>query len=159
MKPSSSIHCFVLLVRVALGTSAPVIWGEENSPPNWKGGGTGTTTPEGGVDVDVFNGKSSRLGQFSGTGFHVLNPLDFTFAGQGTWTAANGDTLDVTYTGQVFFSGDPVFPFGFDATLVANGGTGRFAGAQGQAVLTGAFTGIPGDFFFDFEGTLQLAGD
>ena len=37
--------------------------------------------------------------------------------------------------------------------------TGRFAGAQGQAALTGGFTGIPGDFFFDFEGTLKLAGD
>lgn len=157
MKRISRAFWFLLLACVAIGISAAVASAGEKSPPNWKGGGTGTTQPEGGVDVDAFSGKSSHLGLFTGAGFHVLNPVDFTFAGQATWTAANGDTLEVTYTGQVFFTGDPDFPFGFDATLVANGGTGRFADVQGQAVMTGAFTGVPGDFVFEFEGTLDLA--
>jgi hypothetical protein len=73
---------------------------------------------------------------------------------QGTWTTAKGDSLEVTYAGQVFLTRDPDFPFGFDAALVASGGTGRFADAQGQAAMTGAFTGVPGDFVFAFEGTL-----
>src|SRR5262245_46054723 len=156
MKPVSSVLYFVLLVGVTLGTSAAVAAADDKSPTNWKGGGTGTTQPEGGVDVDAFSGKSSQLGPFTGMGFHVLNPVDFTFAGQATWTAANGDTLEVTFAGQVFLTGDPDFPFGFDATLVADGGTGRFAEAQGQAVMTGAFTGVPGDFYFEFEGPLDF---
>lgn len=128
------------------------------APPNWKGGGTGTTRPDGGVDVDSFAGKSSHLGRFTGEGFHVLNPFDFTFAGQAVWTAANGDTLNVTYAGQVFPSDDPDYPFGFQAVLVADGGTGRLAGASGRAVMTGAFTGVPGELYFDFKGTLRTRG-
>jgi hypothetical protein len=71
---------------------------------------------------------------------------------------SNFDALEVTYTGQVFLSGDPDYPFGFVADLVAEGGTGRFAKARGRAVMTGAFTGVPGDLFFDIEGTLHPNG-
>ena len=126
------------------------------APPNWRGGGHGTTQPEGGIDVDDFTGKSTHLGHFTGEGFHVLNPVDFTFAGQETWTARDGTELHVTLAGQVFPSGDPDYPYGFTATLVAVGGTRQLAGAKGEAVMTGAFTGIPGEFYFDFEGTLEL---
>jgi hypothetical protein len=143
------------LACLAVGVQAPATPGAGPSPPNWKGGGTGTTRPDGIFDDDAFSGKSSHLGQFTGQGFHLLNPENFTFAGQATWTASNGDTLDVTYEGQIFFSGDPDFPFGFDAELQAIGGNGHFSGAQGNAAMSGAFTGIPGEFYFNFEGTLQ----
>jgi hypothetical protein len=147
---------FVFVACAAIGFAAPTALAD--GPPNWKGGGTGTTRPEGGVDVDAFSGRSSHLGRFTGEGFHVLNPADFTFAGEATWTAANGDTLAVTYTGQIFLTGDPDFPFGFEAVLVAEGGTGRLARARGRAVMTGAFTGVPGELYFDFEGTLHPKG-
>jgi hypothetical protein len=146
----------VLAACAVAGLAAPTALAD--GPPNWTGGGTGTTRPEGGVDVDAFSGRSSHLGRFTGEGSHVLNPLDFTFAGQATWTAASGDTLSVTYTGQVFFTGDPEYPFGFEAVLVADGGTGRLANARGTAVMTGAFTGVPGELYFDFAGTLHPRG-
>src|SRR4051794_21191587 len=140
---------------LAVGVLASAAPGKSGTPPpNWKGGGTGSTQPEDSVDVDAFRGSSSHLGRFTGEGFHVLNPVDFSFAGQATWTASNGDTLAVTYAGQIFLSGDPDFPFGFEAELLAEGGTGRLAGAHGRAVMTGAFTGVPGEFYFNFEGTL-----
>ena len=47
--------------------------------------------------------------------------------------------------GPGLLSGDPDFPFGFEAVLVAEGGTGRLANARGTAVMTGAFTGVPGN--------------
>jgi hypothetical protein len=150
-----SIRC-VLLAVLVLG------WGglaarAGDDPPNWTGGGVGTTTPDGsGHDVDAFAGRSSHLGRVVGSGFHVLNPANFTFAGQAVWTASNGDQLYVTFEGSIFFSDDATYPFGFMAELVAQGGTGRFAGAQGQALMTGGFTGIPGDFFYDFAGTLEI---
>src|SRR6185369_8850829 len=86
----------VRLVRAALfsclvlGAMASVAWAE---PPNWKAHAIGTTRPEGGVHVDDFSGISSHLGRFEAGGFHVLNVEDFTFVGQATWTAANGDEL------------------------------------------------------------------
>ena len=154
MKSFASVLRCVVLACAAVGLAAATA--PAGDGPNWTGGGTGTTHPEGGVDVDLFGGRSSHLGLFTGEGFHVLDPLTFTFAGRATWTAASGDTLEVTYAGQVFFpSGDPDFPFGFVAELVAVGGTGRLAGARGRAVMTGAFTGVPGDLYFEFAGTLR----
>jgi hypothetical protein len=41
---------------------------------------------------------------------------------------------------------------------VAEGGTGRLSGARGRAAMSGAFTGRPGEFYFDFEGTLDSNG-
>jgi len=153
MKSIKKVWHLVVLFSLAAGISAPAAQAGEN----WRGGGIGTTRPEGGVHVDSFSGQSTRLGRFTGSGFHVLNP-DFTFVGQATWTAANGDTLKVTYSGQVFPSGDPDYPYGFFAELVAVGGTGRLADARGQATMTGAFTGVPGDLFFDVDGALHPRG-
>jgi hypothetical protein len=158
MKAISGSFWCVLLACLVVGSAAPAASAAKNAPPNWKGSSTGTTRPEGGVHVDDFSGKSSHLGRFTASGFHVLNPVDGTFVGQATWTAANGDQLDVTYEGQVFPSGDPDFPYGFVARLVADGGTGRFARAEGEMQMTGAFTGVPGEFYFEFEGTLDLNG-
>ena len=128
-----------------------------DGPPNWRGGGTGSTAPAGPVHADELAGKSTHLGRFTGAGAHVLY-ADFTFDGWATWTAANGDTLDVVYAGQVFPSGDPDYPYGFVAELWAVGGTGRLAGASGAAAMTGAFTGVPGDLYFEIEGTLRVGG-
>lgn len=122
----------------------------------WVGGGVGSTRPEGGVDVDEFRGIATQVGLFTAAGFHTLNPADFSFVGQATWTAANGDTLKVTYTGQISLSDNPEYPFAFTAELVADGGTGRFDDAFGTATMTGAFTGVPGDFYFDFHGEIHL---
>jgi hypothetical protein len=147
-----------IVTAVLLMTSAAPA-GDKSPRPNWKGSGTGTTKPQGGVHVDAFSGRSTHLGRFTGEGFHILNPLDLTFQGQATWTAANGDTLELRYAGQVFLTGDADFPFGFVATLDAVGGSGRFSDARGSAVMTGAFTGVPGDLYFAFEGTLDLHGE
>jgi len=98
------------------------------------------------------------LDEFTASGAHRLNVTDFSFTGYATWTAENGDSLEVTYTGQLFPSDDPDFPFGFTADLEADGGTGRFANAKGSAVMVGGFSGSPGEFFFDFEGTLHPQG-
>lgn len=128
-------------------------------PPNWKGNGTGITypDPDTGVHIDVVKGKSTHLGRYTGEGYHILY-ADFSFAGQAIWTASNGDSLSVTYVGQVFLSGDPDYPFGFVAVLTATGGTGRLAGAHGVAAMTGAFTGVPGNDYFDFQGNFTVNG-
>src|SRR5262245_5256672 len=96
---------FALVAFLTVAFTTSTTSGGISPPPNWKGHATGTTRPEGGVHVDELAGHSSHLGQFTGAGFHILNPNDFTFVGQANWTASNGDSLAVTYTGQVFLSG------------------------------------------------------
>ena len=127
---------------------------------NWRVRGTGTTEESGvsGTDLDFFSGQSTLLGRYTGEGFHTLNE-DFSFVGEATYTAANGDELDVVYSGQLFPSDDPDFPFGFVATVHAVGGTGRLAKARGTAVMTGGYEGkVPGKLYFNLEGTLHPQG-
>jgi len=147
-----------LLACVVGLTASAAPAGDDPPRPNWNATATGTTRPGHGMDLDSFAGLSTHLGRFTGEGHHVLNPVDFTFVGEATWTAADGATLRVMYTGQLFLSGDPVYPFGFVADCCVAGGTGRLAGATGDAVMTGALTGLPGEYYFDIEGTLHLAG-
>ena len=130
-------------------------WGRGRN--NWKGSAAGSTAPDPdqpGVDCEVFAGTSSRVGKFTAEGCHVLEP-SLAIAGTAVWTAKNGDTLNINYTGQVYFTGDPVAPFGVVFNMIADGGTGRFKRARGAARAIGAFTGVPGDFSFEFEGTLR----
>jgi hypothetical protein len=161
MNPLLRISRLALLVCVAFGVTIATA---KAAPPNWKVSAVGTSTLADldlvnftRTDVDAFSGHSSHLGQFTATGYHVLDLLTGEFAGVATYTAANSDAINVTYSGQLFPSGDAAFPFGATATIEISGGTGRFADATGGGVLTGGFTGaIPvGDFFFRIEGTLN----
>jgi hypothetical protein len=135
--------------------------GDPDSSPNWKGSATGTNTPGTvpGVDVDDFSGHSSFLGWFTATGTHTLDPATGIFQGKATWKAASGDTLNVNFSGTVTVAAtpNPVYPYGFTGVLLVNGGTGRLKHAKGSANWMGAFTGIPGKFFFSFEGNLSHA--
>ena len=81
---------------------------------------------------------------------------DLTFVGYATYTAANGDELDVFYTGRIvdLFQ----FPIPVEGDFEITGGTGRFKNATGSAKMTGGFTGVPGDLFFDLDGTLHPQG-
>ncbi len=154
------------LVLVALVAALwPTVTRAGDGPPNWKVTGAGTTEPQGDVDVDEFQGKSTHLGRFAGEGFHSLyveineaEEVVLKFDGEAEWTAANGDILYVFYSGEVFPSGDPDFQFGFKATIVADGGTGRLADAEGEGIMTGAFTGVPGNLRFQVLGTLHPRG-
>lgn len=160
MKHLVSVLRFALVACAAIGLAAPAVHADDPAPPNWRATATGSTRPAGdGTDLDDFGGNSSVLGRFTGAGFHVLYP-DLTFAGEATWTAADGSTLSVEYAGgPLYLTGDPDYPFGFEAVLVVTGGTGRLAGASGTAVMTGAFTGtFPGELYFEVEGTLHPQG-
>lgn len=165
MNPLLRVSRLALLLCVTFGVTS---WTEsadkKAAPPNWKVSAVGTSTLADldlanftRTDTDAFGGNSSHLGKFTGTGYHVLNLLTGEFAGVATYTAANGDTMNVTYAGQLFPSGNADFPYGVMADVEIGGGTGRFATAIGGGVLTGGFTGaVPvGDVFFSVEGTLS----
>src|SRR5689334_12382657 len=109
------ISRFVVFACTALGLSSAAAPRLEAVPPNWKVSATGTATLADfdgtyRTDRDAFGGHSSHLGKFTATGYHVLNVFTGEFAGVATYSAANGDTLNVSYAGQLFPSGDADFP-------------------------------------------------
>lgn len=141
-----------MLLGLAAGMARP-------ATPDWNGTGTGSTKPgvgaNAGRDVDTFGGYSTHLGWYTATGSHVLNQTTGVFQGNATWKAASGDTLRTSYSGNVIPSGNPTYPYSFKGTFQVVGGTGRLALASGTATWRGAFTGVPGQFFFTFEGDLE----
>lgn len=153
MKLIYRICCFSLGLCLLANTTLA-----EDGPPNWKVYAEGQTEPANDgtfEDVDTFAGFSTHLGCFTGEGRHLLYP-DLTFEGYATYTAANGDQLDVTYTGSIVTLEE--FPVPVEAHFEIVGGTGRFANATGCAQMTGGFTGVPGDLFFELDGTLHPQG-
>ena len=108
-------------------------------------------------------GTASHLGRVSGRGTDCINmsggsPPSFAFTnGELTLTAANGDQLTVTYSGTFTpTTNDPTNPqaaiYAISGTFQVTGGTGRFANATGQGVLSG-FENIR-----TFLGHLELTG-
>ena len=96
---------------------------------------SGVATLEGdpfaGTSYD-FNGTATHLGAFTGGGHVQFFLVDATLVSQGTTTfvAANGDELYASFlafqeAGSAEFVGSFIF----------QGGTGRFAGAEGSAVV------------------------
>lgn len=89
-------------------------------------------------------GQATHLGHYSSTASAVItftSPTTAAFDGGGTFTAANGDELAFTYTGDFFPGPVP----GGHGTYAITGGTGRFTGATG----TGVFNSEGGATTFD----------
>ncbi len=84
----------------------------------------------------TFSGNLSHLGLFTGqiTSFIPTETGGLTTA---TWTAANGDEVFVSsvFTVTGYDSSTGLFTFSQEITI--GGGTGRFAGASGEASAVG----------------------
>lgn len=76
--------------------------------------------------------------------------------GRGTFVAANGDLLDLTFDGTSAFA--PPFTLTFTSYADFTGGSGRFDGATGQAVVTGSLDVRTGGGDGQWEGTISSVG-
>jgi hypothetical protein len=102
-------------------------------------------------------GKSSHLGKVSLATADCITPMGdhFTFKGEFTLIAANGDKLTGDYSGSfVPRDGGPVYTLA-DAELKFTGGTGRFSGASGTAELNGSQDTTTGKGKMDANGTIS----
>ncbi len=101
-------------------------------------------------------GQATIAGKFVMTAPHITF-LD-TFAVQGThvFVAANGDTINATFTGGLAPNADGCLEGTLPSTIT--GGTGRFEGATGSYDFH--LVACPGTFGFDstatIDGTIQL---
>jgi hypothetical protein len=89
-------------------------------------------------------GKVTHLGRFSETADVTLCVQNGSYYGESTWTAANGDEIFFSFTGQdrPRNEGDE-FAIA-DYVSIIEGGNGRFEGASG-IVYTGQFRPDPQD--------------
>lgn len=79
----------------------------------------------------VGSGNATQLGRFTLTAqFTVV--LTLASSGTATWTAANGDRVFTTVTGQGVISGGTATSV---ETYTITGGTGRFTDASGSIVV------------------------
>ena len=112
--------------------------------------------PGPGCDARLFlegEGTGTHLGHFTITlGFcgRADGTLD---TGTGTFVAANGDLLYITFHG-VSDGGSPVLHFTSYVSFA--GGTGRFEGTTGTATVNGIFDGRTGAGPADWEGMITF---
>jgi len=128
------------LPQAWIGTEAPL--NDEVVPRPFKLKGAGIVDL--GSAAFLFSGVATHFGRYTADGVIDLG----TFSIQGTFTAADSDTLD--WTAQF-----GIGPLGeIQVTFTFAGGTGRFAGASGSA--SGPVLLDP-DFMFVFtlEGTIS----
>ena len=91
-----------------------------------------TETVNGAVHNLVGTGEATHLGRFTLTSVFTVTQPPPRGSGTATWTAANGDQIFTTVTGQ----GVLTFPvLALLETHSITGGTGRFAGASGSMIL------------------------
>lgn len=99
-------------------------------------------------------GHATHLGRFTVEFPHTVNFATASGAGTYTFTAANGDTLTATFTGQAQLG--TVTSIVEQATIT--GGTGRFAGATGGFTARRLFDPSTGTTTGSLEGTISAPG-
>lgn len=104
--------------------------------------------------VSTGSGNATQLGRFTIVQSHCVNPATFAFTdGEATMTAANGDLLYGTYSGQLIPIAPPVFEI--LGRFSHAGGTGRFANATGEGVATGTLNFATGEAVLELDGWIE----
>ena len=87
------------------------------------------------LELDT-NVRATQLGHAGGPAFAILDLTDFTYVGEVTWAAANGDEVFITYAGQFVLIETSDVRENVE-TFEVVGGTGRFEGATGAGSVGG----------------------
>jgi hypothetical protein len=109
-----------------------------------------------GVIVDVTGtGHSTQLGTYHGHYRECLVPATGAVTGGSfTLTAANGDTVFGTFSGQAFPTANP-HVVNYEDPGVITGGTGRFSAASGTMTTHGLANLATGDYTGTITGSLS----
>ena len=107
------------------------------------------SSPDAHVESSTITGTEATLGAYSGPIDATIDPATGMISnGTATFDFGGGDTLDVTFEGQIFPDGSVAGTFSFV------GGTGNLAGASGGGTFMGTTDLVT--FDVDIEGTLTL---
>jgi hypothetical protein len=101
-------------------------------------------------------GRATHLGPFTARSTYCVDLAALAIRnGHTIYTAANGAELWSTFSGKL--TGSPPV-FGVEIDLIVVGGTGRFAGATGGAVVVGDFDASVGSGTVSMDGVLTWGG-
>ena len=85
--------------------------------------------------VVTGSGHSTHMGKIGIWQHHLVNVITMTFYdGTFVWTAADGDTIEGSYSGNLVPTSAG---FEIHGSFMIDGGTGRFAGASGMGAALG----------------------
>jgi hypothetical protein len=109
-------------------------------------------------DVHVIV-RATLLGNAQGPAYFILDLTTFTYTGEATWFAANGDSVVVPFAGTFIPTSTPSLYDNVETFQVV-GGTGRFEGATGAGVAGGQFDSSTGTAPapIPFAGTISSPG-
>ena len=107
-------------------------------------------------NLNEATGTATQLGRFTLEIPHIVNTMTRIATGTYEFTAANGDTLVATFTGQATVVSPGVLSVLDTATI--REGTGRFAGAIGSFTAERVFVMATGNITGSFEGTISSPG-
>jgi hypothetical protein len=94
-------------------------------------------------------GRASHMGWITGAGPSTVNFSTGTQTGSFLFTAANGDTFSLVFSGTVVGTGNVGDPASFEGNWEAVQGSGRFAGVTGGGTYEGTAEGGVGILFLD----------
>jgi len=149
---------FALAVLAVLGLAGPVAAGEQVP---FKGSLAGTDIgipqdpPFAAVTVEA-EGNAAQLGEFTYTELNLVNTVTRVGIGTFLFTAANGDTVYGTVSGQATFT--PPNVLSIEEIAVITGGTGRFAGATGGFTIARLKNTVTNETSAVFAGTISSPG-
>ena len=110
-------------------------------------------------------GTGTLLGEFSYSQENAVNVTNGTGAGSIHWIAANGDTIETTFTGVGGPTDAPPLCPGLGDTFfritemhTITGGTGRFAGARGSFMVERQASPVTFKTCGSFQGTITSPG-
>jgi hypothetical protein len=143
MKSTTKSKTCMTVASVILATALAIPAAAQKQVP-FKGTIQGQDSDKGFTSPGLFlvesngTGNGILLGRFTFKLETTINVAESTDTGSAHFEAANGDTIDATYTStrpaQVQPTPDGVV-FSIQEIYTITGGTGRFAGAQGSFVM------------------------
>ena len=147
----------ILIAMVVMsGILGPAVPEADSASVPFKGNIAGAITgqdvqsPTEVVLTTVGSGNATHLGKFTSEEELHFNPQTGSFTGTITFTAANGDKVVCTLTGQ--FASETAAAGEY---VITAGGTGRFADASGGASFNVLRTG-PTTFQVNFSGDISF---
>lgn len=100
------------------------------------------------------SGNATHLGNFTMVSPHLSDLVTLEVEGTQNFTAANGDTLTASFTGQFSVIAGGLLAASIDCTIT--GGTGRFAGAGGGYIFDIVFDPATLTNLSAIDGTIVL---
>jgi hypothetical protein len=107
------------------------------------------------VSLDITGaGTATHMGKTHVSGPSQVDFVSFVQTGTSTLTAANGDTILISFSGSFVPQGpDPAGPVSFEGTWQAISGTGRFEAASASGTYSGS--AAMGSGILVLEGTVE----